>query len=282
MTRVRAFLTAVLLCASGGLAFAYDPTSLSRDEVRCELSTSRAVGRAWAHMAKCQARCDAGALAGKNAASDCELPWGGATLGCINMAKAKARATITSKCASACPSCYDSGNNCDAQNHLDQWVAKDINGNRPDVGVEIFVSLHYSNELSCADQNTLTPTEAKCREAVDVLVGKHVAAVLKCLGRCRAAQAKGALPLDPDPCVPPSTESNTAACYGAARDKFEARCGSACADPPDCAPGFALCFDWASAAEADAFYYDRIPAPFPTEGESLVFCPSPSGAFLDE
>src|SRR6185369_7938813 len=93
------------------------------------------------------------------------------------MAKAKARATITSKCASACPSCYDSGNNCDAQNHLDQWVAKDINGNRPDVGVEIFVSLHYSNELSCADQNTLTPTEAKCREAVDVLVGKHVAAV---------------------------------------------------------------------------------------------------------
>jgi hypothetical protein len=105
--------------------------------------------------------------------------------------------------------------------------------------------------------------------------------VLKCLGRCRAAQAKGVLPLDPDPCVPPGAEPHTAACYTAARDRFQARCVSACADVPDCVPNFPHCFESAAAAEADAFYYDRIPAPFPTEGASLVFCPSPSGAFLD-
>jgi hypothetical protein len=52
---------------------------------------------------------------------------------------------------------------------------------------------------------------------------------------------------------------------------------------PDCVPNFPHCFDSAvGLPRRTRFYYDRIPAPFPTDGESLVFCPSPSGAFLDE
>src|SRR5262249_18556914 len=162
---------------------------------------------------------DRGALAGRNQASDCQFPWGGSTLTCIEKAKARTRSGITSHCAKGCPTCYDSANNCDPTAHLDQWVANDINMNPPDVGDEIFISFLYE-ELACTDENTLTPHEAKCRDTVPGLIGRHVAAFLKCLSRCRYAQFQGTLPLSPDPCVPPNAELNTAACYQEARHTF--------------------------------------------------------------
>jgi hypothetical protein len=308
-THARSVLGLALLVACAGSASAYAPASLTLGEAKCQQTTSKAVGKAWTSMTKCQTRCDAGALAGKNAASDCQYPWGGATLACIQKAKAKTSGLITRRCTDNCPPCYDSGGNCDAASNLDQWVAKEHNGNRPADGVEIFVSFGYE-AFACTDENTLTLSERKCRDTVPVLAAKHTAAFLRCLTRCRGAQVKGALPIDPDPCIPPGAEPDTAACYQAARDKFEAKCGNACADPPDCGglvcyggsnvgnpctttaecpesfcqgPTFQHCFDWSGNAEFTAFYYNAIPAPFPTEGESLIFCPaSPGGAFLDE
>ena len=307
MTHARSLLVLSLLAAAAP-TFAYTPTSLTAAEAKCQQATAKAVGAGWARMTKCQAQCDKSALVGKNPASDCQFPWGGATLACIEKAKTRTRATITSHCAAGCPACYDSGGDCDASAHLDQWVATDINMNRPDVADEIFVSFLY-DDFACADENTLTTHEALCRDAVPVLVGRHVAAFLKCLSRCRYAQFKGALPLSPDPCVPPTAEPTTFACYQAARAKFDARCQTVCADPPDCGglvcyggsnagnpcantaecpgsfcegPRFSQCFDWEGDAEFSALYYDRIPPPFSTQGESLVFCPSPSGAFLDD
>jgi hypothetical protein len=64
--------------------------------------------------------------------------------------------------------------------------------------------------------------------------------------------------------------------------------GNPCTTTAECpgsfceGPTFQQCFDRAGEAELEAFYYDAIPPPFPTEGESLVFCPaSPAGAFLE-
>src|SRR5262249_46690436 len=297
MTHARLVLALSLLVAAAGPTFAYTPTSLTAAEAKCQQTTANAVGAGWAGMTKCEAQCDRSALVGKNPASDCQFPWGGATRACIEKAKARTRAAVTSHCATGCPTCFDSGNDCDASSHLDQWVATDINMNRPDVGDEIFVSFLY-DRFSCTDENTLTTHEALCRDAVPVLVGRHVAAFLKCLSRCRYAQFKGALPLSPDPCVPPTAERTTFACYQAARANFEARCQTVCADPPDCGglvcdggsnagnpctinadcpgsfcegPTFSQCFDWEGNAEHSALYYDRIPAPFSTQGESLVF-----------
>lgn len=308
MTHARSLLVLGLLVAATGSAFAYTPTSLTAAEAKCQQATAKAVGAGWARMTKCQAQCDKSALAGKNPASDCQFPWGGATLSCIEKAKTRTRTAITSHCVAGCPTCYDSGGDCDASSHLDQWVANDINFNRPDVGDEIFVSFLY-DQFACADENTLTTHEALCRDTVPVLVGRHVVAFLKCLSRCRYAQFKGALPLSPDPCVPPTAEPTTLACYQSARAKFDAKCQTVCADPPDCGgrvcydgsnagnpctnntqcpgsfcegPRFLQCFDWEGDAEHSALYYDRIPPPFSTQGESLVFCPSPSGAFLDD
>jgi hypothetical protein len=307
MTHARSLLVLSLLAAAAP-TFAYTPTSLTAAEAKCQQSTAKAVGAGWARMTKCQAQCDKSALVGKNPASDCQFPWGGATLACIEKAKTRTRTAITSHCAAGCPTCYDSGGDCDASAHLDQWVANDINMNRPDVADEIFVSFLY-DEFACTDQNTLTTHETLCRDAVPVLVGRHVAAFLKCLSRCRYAQFKGELPLSPDPCVPPTAEPTTFACYQAARAKFDAKCQTVCADPPDCGgnvcfggsnagnpctssaecpssfcegPTFSQCFDWEGRAEHSAVYYDRIPPPFPNQGASLVFCPSPSGAFLDD
>src|SRR6516164_3133057 len=153
MTHARSLLVLSLLVASAGPTFAYTPTSLTAAE---------AVGAGWARMTKCQAQCDKSALVGKDPASDCQFPWGGSTLACIEKAKAKTRATITSHCAAGCPTCYDSGGDCDASSHLDQWVATDINMNRPDVADEIFVSFLY-DQFACTDQNNLTTHEASCR-----------------------------------------------------------------------------------------------------------------------
>jgi hypothetical protein len=307
-TQARSFLGLTLLIAFLGSASAYDPTSLTPGQARCEAGAAKVIGKAWTTMLKCQARCDAGAAAGKNPASDCQLPWGGATLACIEKAKGSANGAFGSRCGGGCPACYDSGGNCDAVSHLDKWIAKEINGNRPADSVEIFVSLLY-DQYACTDENTLTAGELRCRDTIARMMGKQVATILGCLTRCRAKQAKGVLPLAPDPCVQPTAEPATAACYLDAANRFDTKCNAACSDPPDCGgqfcygggnagnpcstnsecpgsfcegPRFAACFDWEGYAETEAFYYDSIPAPFATEGQSLLFCPSPSGAFLDD
>lgn len=304
---IRALLIIPMWLGGGRLAFAYTPTSLTAGELACEQKTSGIVAKAWVNITKCQARCDAGAVAGKNPAGDCRYPWGGNTLACVEKAKTKTRAGITSRCANACPACYDSTGNCNAATGLDQWLANDINNNPPDVGVEIFASFLY-DELTCADENTLTVAEARCRERLGVFGAKYLTAFSRCLARCRRAQASGYLPLSPDPCRPPATDQATADCYDSTRLAFARRCTAVCPDPPDCGghvcygginggnpcttntqcpgsfcegPLFRDCFDWSSYFESEALYLDRIPAPFETEGQSLVFCPSPSGAFLD-
>lgn len=278
-----ALLALAAVALSGRVTLAYDPTGLGKPETKCQQAVSKSVGKTWQKMTKCQARCDEGAQAGHNSAADCEFPWGGTTLTCIQNAAAKGNLAITKKCAGGCPACYDGGGNCDALAGFGAWVGNEINGNRPIDSVEIFVSLEYTYNLLCTDQNTLDPAEAACRADLDALGGKYLAAVGKCLGKCRAGQAKGKIVLSPDPCRLPASDPKTAACYAAALAKFDAKCAVVCADPPDCGPGvFPQCFDWAQRIEANALYYDRIPAPFPTEGASLVFCPSPSGAFLEE
>src|SRR5580765_7493242 len=125
-THARSVLGLVLLVACAGPASAYAPGSLTAGEAKCQQAASKAVGKAWASMAKCQARCDASALAGRNAASDCQYPWEGATLGCIGRRRQDQRRDHA-PCTGNCPPCYDSGGNCNAASNLDQWVAKDIN-----------------------------------------------------------------------------------------------------------------------------------------------------------
>jgi hypothetical protein len=220
-------------------------------------------------MAKCQARCDAGTYAGKNPASDCEYPWGGATLACIDKAANAGDLAIVKRCAVGCPACYDAGANCDSTSGgFSAWVASEINQHTPIDSVEIFVSLEYTYSLVCSDENTLEPAEAACRAGMDAAGGKYFVAFSKCLAKCRYAQVKGQLALDLDPCRPPAADPSTASCYAKARAKFDAKCVASCQDPPDCGPGvFPACFDWAQRIELNSLYYDRIPSPSPPGGE---------------
>jgi hypothetical protein len=283
MSRARLALLSIGPVLWGAVALGYDPTGLSGAETKCQQGVSKGVAKAWRKMTKCQARCDAKAFAGGNP-SDCEYPWGGETLACIDRAVDSGNRAIAKRCETSCPACYDAGGNCDPSGGgFSAWVANEINMNPPLDSVEIFVSLEYTYNLACTDQNTLEAPEAACRADMDAIGGKYFAAVSKCLAKCRYAQAKGKVALDPDPCRPPAADPSTANCYAKARDKFDVQCAARCADPPDCGPGgFPACFDWAQRIESNSLYYDRVPAPFATEGASLVFCPSPSGAFLDE
>ena len=144
------------------------------------------------------------------------------------------------------------------------------------------VSLDWTYDLNCTDQNTLELGEVKCRVALEKEGAKLFYKYSKCLSKCRAIQAKGGLPLSPDVCRPGSNlDSSTAACYQKAFDTFDLKCPRICPDPPDCV-AFPSCSDWRDRIAANALYFDRIPAPFPTEGASLIYCPaSPSGAFVD-
>src|SRR5262249_40582004 len=153
------------------------------------------VGKTWAKITRCQAKCDLAAYSNGVPPTDCEFPWGGSTNGCVQGTKGKGGALIEKRCAGHCPACYDSGGSCNANTGFDVWAGNDINGHRPLDAVEIFVSLDWTNDLGCTDQNAFEVAEVKCRASINILGGKLFASYSKCLSKCRAIQAKGALPL---------------------------------------------------------------------------------------
>jgi hypothetical protein len=300
-----AILSTIVLVGLPALA-SYDPSGLTRGQEKCEQSVSKAMGKTWASIARCQAKCDAGAQVGSNPASDClGPPWGtGKTQACVSKAKAKGVRVIDKGCAGGCPACYDAGGNCDASAGFGVWVAQEVNMQRPVDAAEAQEYLHWIYGIAC-DDPSLQPAEAACRETVEAAGGKLFAADMKCLAKCRHLQFKGALPLSPNPCLPfVGIDQRTTACFGKANSKFLAACNASCSDPPDCpghcvggsqsgnpctstvdCPGggcagpFPSCDSFADDFLEQVLGFD---ASTTSLDRNLLFCPaSASGAFVD-
>src|ERR1051326_2145230 len=82
---------------------------VSPNQCKCMVATGTAQGKFIAAKMKCIAKCNAGARAGKNPASDCTPPvYQGATGECVN--KVYSKALLKEAGCRACPDCYAGGN----------------------------------------------------------------------------------------------------------------------------------------------------------------------------
>ena len=233
---------------------------LSTDECNCETQTGAAQGKFAAAKAKCLAKCNQGARAGNNPATDCTAPYAGTTQECVNKAETKAEATET-KCKD-CPECY-SGGNCTADAGTRTATTE--------TQIDGFAFLVFCDDGASPDQTN--DDEAKCEQEAAKAAGKFAAAKAKCYAKCRAAECKGKIPAGS--CTAGAVTDPTGKtqdCISKNEAKCVAKIGQKCTDPPECYtnplvnPPTNLCNAVESAVDAN---------------DASTYCSSPSGAFLE-
>ncbi len=228
---------------------------LTGDEEKCRQAVAKALGKFPRAKIKCLVKCDQGAAKGKHPASDCDPPFAGKTADCVAKAEEKAAAAPLKKCARDCPECYGDGA-CPAFVATQVALAEEV--------VELGIP-----EIACDDSGSddgLTADERRCRQAAATESGKVSGAVATCLADCRAAEQKGTLPAGA--CDEgPELDPKTAECIEKALTRCVLTAEKKCADPPECL--------------GDLFFTCFGPALAVRELDPVVFCASPSGAFVD-
>jgi hypothetical protein len=221
------------------------PAGVTKDEVKCESGTGKALSKFIGAKGKCVQKCLGTARKTSGPYTDCFPPFGGATATCltdpVKGAEAKATAAIVKACAKDCPECYG---------QLTCDTGQPFVGNTSGQ-LDVFGSLVYCTE---AAGNTPSKAEGKCEDAVSKTLAKFVAAKSKCYDKCQQSVFKGKLP-EGSCDAPTPSDAATAACIQKAEEKSVAGIDKACNVPgakPACYNG----------------------APTPDSG-------SPSGAFLD-
>jgi hypothetical protein len=252
---MRRVLSIVFAMALAAPAAATHVPGLSEDEESCQQSVAKALGGFPKTKIKCLVKCDKGAAKGKNPDSDCAPPFGGKTAGCVTAAETKAATAPAKKCTDDCPECYAAAD-CPAFTAAQVALA------------EAFVDTSIP-EIACDDSASddgLTEDERKCRQAAANEAGKVSAAAAKCLAKCRAAEHKGKLP--PGACDQgPEFDPKTSECLDKALLKCLLTAEKKCSDPPECL--------------GDLFFSCFLPALTVLDFDPIVFCASPSGAFVD-
>lgn len=236
-----------------------DPVQLTKCFSKCQASTSKATVKLAGATTKCILKCEGNALKGRNPFSECDFPYAGATAECIaepeKGAIPKAIAAIEKACAfpRPCPPCY-AGGDCEAFAALHAGVTGQAYG--------ALTSLVLCEE-------TLEPTRAKCMSGAGNALSKFTSAKMKCYDKCYASVAKGKIPAAE--CTPPASDFATAECVAKAEEKAVAAVGKVCpvfATPPCFPPGVGTDLVAVGEGLADGF-------------SQIVYCGSPSGAFLD-
>lgn len=231
---------------------------LSKGEQQCEQAAAKELGKLAVSRAKCVSACDLLAQKGKGSSAECAPPYSGNTLICLQTAVTKASAGIDKKCVLACPSCYGGGTCSAFRTSRINSVIATLDGEYPVV---------FCNDSSSPDGLTLV--EARCRESAAVAATKFAADLAKCYSKCHLLEFKTKIPLGS--CVPPNPlDAKTADCKAKAIAKSSATIAAKCPDPPEClAPHLPT-------------LVQPIAANLTENYDSLVFCYSPSGAFLDQ
>jgi hypothetical protein len=255
-----------LFAASTVLA---QPAGVTKDEVKCESGTGKALSKFVGSKSKCTSKCFAAARKTQGPYTGCFAPYADqATNTCITDsvkgAEAKARASIVKACTKDCPECY-SASNCSTG---DPFVAT----------TETLVDLQGPN-VYCLEQNNQTPskTEAKCEDGLSKALAKFVSSKSKCYDKCNQNVFKGKIA--EGSCDPPTpADQLTVACIQKAETKNTQLVDKVCFTPPATPPA---CYDGTPARPNSGAGWTNLVEGIVDGQIPTIACGSPSAAFLD-
>lgn len=235
---------------------------LTKDELRCEITTDKTLSKVTAAKTKCLMKCEQRARKGEVPFAQCEPPYASDTLACIadvvKGAQSKAIQAIAKGCAKDCPECYGDCSLAGAPAARVAYAAGEV---------DMFVPL-----IGCED--TTDKLKGKCIDVVARTLAKFTGARDKCHQKCALAVFKGFT--TPLTCQPPASHPDTQACLAQAEGKAAAAIDKACVTPPAMAPA---CYDGTPPNTGAGWV---ALAKMSIDGDHAdIFCGSPGAAFLD-
>lgn len=240
----------VLLVILPGLASA----DLTRAEQTCQRTLGPATDHFGAAIAACVVRCDAKVARRKAVAADCIAPYGTATRACIEKANLAAHRAIRRGCTRDCPECYQGGD-CAAYGDGAVTVTGQV--------VDGLVAQVLCDDAASADG--LTAAEDRCRRGAGAALANAARAMGACFVRCRRDEEHGRLAAQA--CAGTPLPDSARACLDHVKSVARRAIGRRCADPPECVDPLAL--------------VDTLETQITGDYQILIFCASPSGAFLE-
>jgi len=256
---MRRSIAVFALAALPGPAFAVLPPGLTRDEAACERAFGPATDAFGAAIAACVVRCDAKAVRGRLPRSTCFPPYGTTTRACIERARGIETRRIAHGCRSDCPECYGGGD-CSTFGRDALLVTGQV--------VDGLVRQVLCDDASSIDG--LSPAEDRCRRAAGAALGRAARAFGTCYVRCQQREERSDDFIPLVPCTSPPTTSqirSVANCLARVRRLALGAIARRCEDPPECL------------ADPTALV-DVVAEQIRSDYDVLIFCASPSGAFL--
>jgi hypothetical protein len=248
----RATLLLCLLVVDAAALWASHTPLLTRAEEACQRAAGPATDRVGAARARCVLRCERKALRGRVDPSACLPPYDARVGTCIDAAGKRARASIARACRADCPECY-LGGDCTAFGS----GAVDVTGQVVDDLVK---------RVLCTDAAPVPSAAERCRLVVGHVLAEAAVRMGRCFVRCRRDEEHGRLP--PAACTSVPLPVRTRACLAGITNGANATITRKCpALPPCLTPASAL--------------MSALLTQISTDYESFLFCPSPSGAFVD-
>ena len=256
------------LCFAGTQAMAQDSADFTKDELKCESGTAKALGKQVAAQSKCTDKCikTQRKVGGPYTACFDEL-----TLPCIidplKGPAAKASASIGKACLKDCPACYaaQSATLCTDGQPLVATTTSLVDTQGP---------LVYCVE---AGGNTPTKEEGKCEDTTVKSLVKQVAGINKCYDKCVKDSQAGKLPAGS--CAPalgagapPPAFADTVECLAKVFTKTQASIDKACVPAVSRPACYGATDGNAWATLVQGLVWTQV---------DDISCGSPSGAFLN-
>ena len=256
---MRRSIALLVLAVVAGPVSAVLPPGLTHDEAACERSFGPATDAFGAAIATCVVRCDAKAARRKLPSSDCVPPYGPGPRACIERARGVQTGRIARGCRADCPECYGGGD-CATFGRDALVVTEQV--------VDGLVGRVLCDDTASPDG--LSRVEDRCRRASGAVLARAARAFGTCFVRCqKSVERDRFVPLVS--CTSPADAAQieaVARCLARVRRLALAAIGRACADPPDCLDPAAL--------------VDVVAEQIRSDYDALIFCASPSGAFLTQ
>jgi hypothetical protein len=262
--------------AVAGLCLGASPvlaqSGVTKDEVKCESGTGKALAKFVGSKSKCASKCLATARKTSGPYTGCFAPYADpATNTCVfdsvKGAEAKARAAIVKACTKDCPECY---------------APSTCSAGEPNVtNTEALIDLQGPS-VYCVENAGNTPTkgEAKCEDGNVKALTKLVGALAKCYDKCNQNVFNGKIP--EGSCVPGNgtpnpTDVPTRECLAKAVGKSTESINKACFISPATAPA---CYDGSPTRPNTGAGWSALVKAIVDAQTPGIACGSPSGAFV--
>ena len=270
-TATIAAAAAATLCLAAAPVLAQ--SGVTKDEVKCESGTGKALSKFTSSKSKCASKCFVAARKTMGPYTGCFAPYADPTTNICIMdplkgAEAKAEASIVKACTNDCPECYNP-TNCSTGN---PFVSN----------TEALIDLQGPSAY-CLENGGTTPTkgEAKCEDGNVKALVKLVGALAKCYDKCNQNVFKAKIP--EGSCVPGDGSPNptdipTRECLAKAVGKSTASINKACFIVPATPPA---CYDGSPTRPNTGAGWSALVKSIVDGQTPQIACGSPSGAFLD-